>query len=1132
MSSPFPVATDPITGRVYVGDAGNSRISEFDPWGAFVKATGWGVEDGSGGLQVCGPPTPETSPSPALCQQGIRGSGAGQLDFPTGLAVDTSGAVYSLERGNARVQKFSSSGQFLLMFGGEVNKTTGGDICTKAQLEAGDVCGAGVRGTGDGQLSITNVVAGDTIDVAADGTVYVGDENRIQLFDSDGSFRESLPLPDNRFVGGLTIDPDSGDVYVYYLITGSTPGVNPSILRLDPSTGSLLDTIATQAPVLGSLTGLVADGTGNVFTAFRPNGDDAPVVLEFGPDGDELIGYEDQFAAFLDEFGVSSQLRGLATNSVGDLYVAKGNGFVEGDPRSINAIAAFGPPPIALAPPPLIAPVITEQFATSVGTGNATVKAKINPRFWDDTKFFVEFGTVDCQVGPCQQRPSAPGTTLTKQLVNSAVTSAGVNLTGLSPGTTYHYRFVAQSTGGGPVLGPERTFTTVAQASQQPACPGNQQFRPGAAAFLPDCRAYEMVSPVDKNGADISVVFNAVGDPAGLDQASTDGDALTYSAFRAFGSVESSPYTSQYLARRTANGWTSNGISPPRRGPSIYAGAAGLDSQYKGFSPDLCSGWLLQDSDLSLAEGSIPGSPNFYRRDICAGGYSVLAPLVPPSVKEPKEFQPELQGVSADGSQAIFIAKGKLTNNASASSQLYEVGSAGLRLVCILPNNSALKGECSAGTGAGTVRPDRGASLSNAISADGSTIYWSEGLEEGKLFVRVNRTATFAVSAQEAQFWTAATDGSKALYSVGEQLLLFDLATQTSTPVASGFKGLLGASDDASKFYFASTESLAAGATAGEPNLYLGTAADPPSFKFVASLADSDVSATNAAPSPVATFPIRHASRVTPDGDTVAFLSSGSPTGYDNTDVASGQKDAGVYIYRADSDTLVCVSCNPTGARPAGRNVENQEQLKVSFWAAALLPPAANQVRFPNVLSDDGSRLFFESFDPLSLRDTNAQLDVYEWEAVGSGNCSEAAPGFHDSFAGCVNLISSGDSPQGSELVDASADGRDVFFKTASSLLPQDPGLIDVYDARADGGFPLPEPPPAPCLGEGCQNPRPAPNDPTPSSQTFVGPGEEGLSCPKGKHRVVKGGEERCVKDKKRKKKRGGSKSKTGRAHR
>ncbi|HVQ58617.1 MAG TPA: NHL repeat-containing protein [Solirubrobacterales bacterium] len=1127
---PRSVGVDPVTGHVFVGEDTNHRISEFDPWGVFVRAWGWGVEDGSTALQTCGPPEPEVAPSPALCRAGISGAGAGQINSANGLALDANGNLYVFERNNIRVQKFSSSGQFELMFGGEVNKTTGEDVCTQGDLEAGEVCGIGVEGADAGSFSKAPSLDGDYIAIASDGTVYVGDKGRIQLFEPNGTFQGQLPVPDEEFVGGLAIDRPTGDLLLSLLITGS-PGTNPSIFRLSPTTGDVTDTIDIEAPELGKIEALAATSDGNLFVNFGPNSNEPPRILEFAPDGRPLLTYEDAFGLLPGGAGDNPRLFALDSNSVGDLYVGRANGLGPGDPESVSAVAAYGPPPIAIAPPPLIAPTIREQFAATVGTTNATLKATINPHFWDDTRYFVEVGTDDCDLSPCQKQPAPPGVRLTDRIVNGALPTQGVSLSGLSPNTTYRYRFIAESTGGGPVVADERTFTTAVRPPQQPACPGNQAFRPGAAAFLPDCRAYEMVSPVDKNGADISVVFNSLGDPAGLDQASTSGDALTYSAFRAFGNVESSPYTSQYLARRTSTGWAGDGISPPRRGPSIYAGGPGLDSQYKGFSPDLCSGWLLQDSDLSLAEGSVAGSPNFYRRDNCAGGFSTLAPFVPPTLKEAKEFRPELQGFSADGSQTIFVAPGKLTNNASVASQLYEVSPIGMRLVCILPNKTALKTACSAGTGNGLgAHPDRSASVSNAFSDDGTAIYWTEGTDQGRLFVRVNRTDTFVVSEGSAQFWTASADGSSALYSVGAQLFQFDLASKTSTPIASGFRGLLGASDDASTVYFASTQDLDDGAIAGEPNLYLRTAGDPSTVKFIATLSESDVTATNTIPSSVATWPIRHVSRVTPDGTAVAFMSNAGLTGVDNVDAASGQADAAVFLYRAGTDTLMCVSCSPTGARSTGRDLKAQDKLSVSFWAAAQLPSGQNQMSLPRVLSDDGNRVYFESFDALSLRDTNSQQDVYEWEAVGAGNCTEAAPGFSATLEGCVNLISSGESPQPSELIDSSADGRDVFFKTASSLLPQDPGLIDIYDARADGGFPLPEQPPAPCLGEACQNPAPPPNDPTPSSQSFVGPGDERAGCPKGKREVTKGGKTRCVKKPKKKQK--GKQNKTRRAHR
>jgi hypothetical protein len=1130
LKAPRAIAVDPAGGHVYVGDSANDRISEFDPWGSFVRAWGWGVADGSGELQVCGPPEPETSPSPSLCRTGISGSGAGQIAGVNGLAVDPSGDVFVFERENVRVQKFNPEGEFLLMFGGEVNKTTGGDVCTRADLEAGQVCGAGVPGVAPGSFSGFDNFFGDTVDVAEDGTVYVGEKDRIQLFEPDGTFVDQLPAPESGFFNSLAIDPVSGDLYAGLFV--SFPTVTPPIFRLSSITGEVLDTIRPETPEPSRVDALGTASDGSLFASIAPINDEPVRVLQFSAQGEVLLGFDDAFAELKHAPNDGTHLNAVDTNGVGDVYVAKTNSLPEGAPDSLAAVTAFGPPPIALAPPPRIPPAITDQFSVGVGSTSATLRAKINPRFWDDTRFYLEFGTADCDTTECQQVPPAPGALLTDQIVNKPLTSSGGLLNGLTPGTSYHYRFVAESTGGGPVVGPDRTFTTSAVAPKQPACAGNQAFRPGPAAFLPDCRAYEMVSPVNKNGADISLVFNSSGDPAGLDQAATSGDRLTYSAFRAFGNVESAPYTSQYLAQRTGSGWLSNGISPPRRGPSIYGGGFGLDSQYKAFSPDLCKGWLLQDSALSLAEGSVPATPNVYRRDVCQGGYSALAPLAPPVLGKPSDFLPEVQGIAADGFISVVLANGKLTNNAAVVTQAYESSRSGLRLVCILPNRTALKTPCSAGArNLGGAHADRSASLSHAISEDGSKIYWTDGVNDGPLYVRVNHNETIAVSDGAAQFWTGSADGTKALYSEKGQLFEFDLESESSTPIAGGFKGLLGASDDASKGYFVSTEELDDGASADQPNLYRYEAGAPPVFEFIATLSKTDADGGNQVPAPVATFPIRDTSRVTPDGEAVTFMSTARLTGYDNTDISSGEANTNVYIYRAGSDTLACVSCNPTGSRAAGRDVKREANLSVSFWVSGQIPVAENQLHFPRVLSDDGTRLFFESFDGLVSRDTNSQLDVYEWEASGSGNCTAAAPGFHDSLGGCVNLISSGESPQPSELVDSSADGRDVFFKTASSLLPQDPGLIDIYDARADGGFPLPEPPPAPCVGEACQNPALPPNDSTPSSQTFVGPGDEGLTCPKGKHPVGKSGKERCVRNKS-KKKRGGQKGKSRRAHR
>ena len=79
-------------------------------------------------------------------------------------------------------------------------------------------------------------------------------------------------------------------------------------------------------------------------------------------------------------------------------------------------------------------------------------------------------------------------------------------------------------------------------------------------------------------------------------------------------------------------------------------------------------------------------------------------------------------------------------------------------------------------------------------------------------------------------------------------------------------------------------------------------------------------------------------------------------------------------------------------------------------------------------------------------------------------------------------------SPSESEFWEASPDGSDVFFTTAQSLVARDPGSVDLYDARVQGGFPEAAAPAA-CEGEACQSPPPAPEAKTPASSAFRGAG-------------------------------------------
>jgi DNA-binding beta-propeller fold protein YncE len=791
---------------------------------------------------------------------------------------------------------------------------------------------------------------------------------------------------------------------------------------------------------------------------------------------------------------------------------------------------------------------IEATWSSEVGTDSARLNAEVNPLGIPTTGHF-EY--VDEAGFAASGFATAKGTDEVDFGAGESPVTRGVYLSDLDPGA-YRFRLIADDPLVEPVAGPVRAFVTQQVGMSRPPCP-NDEFRTGLGAYLPDCRAYEMVSPVDKESGDIVAIGNINSNPAQLNQSAATGDRFTYSSYRSFGDAQSAPFTSQYFATRypTAEhpereGWESHGISPARGINILFQGAT-LDTEFKAFSEDLCAGWLLHDTDPVLAPGAIAGFANLYRRGNCdplADTYAAITTVKPPT-REAKFFAPELQGVSADGSHAVFRADDQLTANANpgkagtgSNRQCYDASGGKLRLVSLLPGNTVSKLDCSIGT-AYDVNDGRSDAVSNAISADGSRIFWTAagGNGPGQIYVRIDgKNPTVAVSESvskaAARFWAASATGSKAIFTIddgapdGEDLYEFDVDKAEAHQIAGEVEGVAGASEDAARIYFVSREELGAGAAAGEPNLYLYQAGGGPgSFSFIGTLAEADVPVENNVPSPVSPEPSFHTARVSPGGSQLAFMSTASLTGYDNVDADSGEADAEVYLYdvAAGLAGLACISCNPTGARPLGRELLRGADFGTGIWAAAQLPRIESQIYSSRALSEDGTRLFFESYEALLARDTNGRQDVYLWQRAGSrGECEARGAELYVAAAGgCLSLISSGEDPKDSEFVDASANGADVFFATGSSLASHDPGLIDVYDARVGGGFPPPPSPRPPCEGEACQSPPAPPDAPTPASSVFRGPHNPPARkrCAKGKRRVVRQGKVRCVKQKKARKK-------------
>ncbi|HXS34727.1 MAG TPA: fibronectin type III domain-containing protein [Solirubrobacterales bacterium] len=814
---------------------------------------------------------------------------------------------------------------------------------------------------------------------------------------------------------------------------------------------------------------------------------------------------------------------------------------------------------------------VLETYATEVGTDAAQIHAEVNPLGIPTTGYFQYVDDATYQVGGFSNATRVPSASAFDFGAGETPLTRSARLDQLAPGTTYHYRLTAEDPLVGEVQGPERTFSTFAalNSGEGGPCP-NEGFRTGPAAFLADCRGYEMVSPLDKNNSDIEAPNEfSTHLPAALNQSSLSGERLTYSTSRGFGDAGSAPYSAQYLASRdSGSGWHTHSIVPPRGAPALPGGLQ-TDTEFKSFSVDLCDAWLRTVADPVLAPGATAGFPNLYRRhdgECGSPGFEALTNAAPPHETRASTYPGlhysslELQGVSNDGSKAIYGVFENLTEDAPVQSQTcvndleFQSGSTGLECsyrlyaydasdqslhyVCVLPGGAPSAQPCSAGTASepgGRARLNR---TENAISDDGTRVFWSAststGMGPGKLYVRENPTAeqseieagqcaevakacTIAVSkaaealsgSNSSQYWTAAGDGSKAIFTTGsslgggEDLYSFDVDARTTQLIAHQVRGVMGAGGDASYVYFVSSEALDEGATAGKLNLYVAHAG---ASTYIATLVPGDSSSAHFF-SPFEHEPRRLISRVSPDGRHVAFSSLGSLTGYDNADANNGQATAEVYLYDAAANegagSLVCASCNPSGGRPVGREVIFGPE-KTGYWAAAKIPVWQNSLYAGRQLSDDGIRLYFTSTDALSARDTNGVQDVYQWEAPGSGSCTEAGPAYSVVNRGCVSLISSGKSIDSSEFVEVDPSGRNVFFITLSSLVPQDYGLGDIYDARVDGGFPPPQLPAATCEGEACQGPLSPPNDPTPGSSSFEGAGNVVEKPAKKRHKKHK----------------------------
>ena len=993
-----------------------------------------------------------------------HGAGPGQLAEPDGVALSESlHQVYVVDEGNNRVERFSEAGAFLGSFnasdGPEVlsapiqiavdnsnlsepaNDPSAGDVYV---LDSGHDAVDKFNGEGHylGRITEANGTPFEELEgvaVNGEGTLLIyerSDEVAEYSSENPNAFLVSHPAEVEIAVPGLGVAPN-GDLYANAIF---------GVTRLN-SEGRLISS-PIQFDNNESARGLAVDSlSSQIFITHESS-----------------VGVRHLTGPLIERFG-EGQLEeptGVAVDeATNEVFVAD---------RAKGTVSIYVPEPVS-------APAIGEVGVAEVSATGATIQAEINPH-GASTTFQVQLGTTTAYSSTLPAQPILVGSQFGLEKVT-------LQVQGLAPGTTYHFRVIAKSSAGEEV-GLDHSWST-------PAAVGN--------LALLDDRGWEQVSPPNKAGAAIEPIpFE------GIVQASESGNAVAYLADSP---TEPEPAgnsaLTQVLSKRAGGQWSSHDIAVPHQ--NLNGTREGTGEEVRFFSNDLSTSLVEQHNDLSPLSAQATEQTVYLRHnETCtadpAGCYEPL--LTPGDVTSGERFgaHTEFLDATSDASHVVIGSEVALTGVHSEFGGLYEWSAGQLELISELPSTEAAEA-----VSLGAFNED----VRGAISSDGSRTVWgSEGhlymhdstmhktvqldaLQEGasgenfeSALFQIGSENDDRIAFTDMQRLTAdstAAPGEPDLYSCeivsGEgspSCKLTDLTVDANAGQAANVRGsVLGSNPSGTILYFVAKGVLdttanehGEAAAAGAENLYLdrynATSGTWESPQFIAKLSSEDQPDWEGffGRGPNLDYV---SSRVSPDGRLLTFMSQASLTGYDNHDAASGIADEEVFLFDSSTGKLVCPSCSSTGARPEGvlDNLASNgnrgllvDRLHIwgGHWLAASVPgwtsfENGRTVRQPRYLAD-GGRLFFDSPVALVSQDGNRKEDVYEYEPAGQGTCTATSPTFVSSSGGCVNLLSNGSSGSESAFLDADADGANAFFLTTSQLAAGDQdSAFDVYDARS-----------------------------------------------------------------------------------
>lgn len=541
------------------------------------------------------------------------------------------------------------------------------------------------------------------------------------------------------------------------------------------------------------------------------------------------------------------------------------------------------------------------------------------------------------------------------------------------------------------------------------------------AQHLPNCMAYEKITPAEKGGAVPKVVA--------ADPVRWDGNGVIISSPALSIGNPLNGLVMHYRAVRGPDGWQSAAMLPALSnripiGSDMFKGPFAQTSDlgrtiYGTEYP------LHQNDQATYVRGANParGMSDLYRLEPDGTStWIVPDPSTPDLTVATADRPVNFAGADPDLERVVVRTARRFDDRVATTNtaqRVYVWTPAGMRMVSVLPDGRLPSGAATLPVADGV---DYNVTAMRAVSEDARRVaFLATDGSSTKPYVRLDaddadraRTVELTLPSGAECFATAedtpiiSRDGSRVLYrcaSGADQNLYIQRLDGGSSAVQE-----LGAYTNLAR----------AGAIRASDDLALVYARNPEAAGGLKVWRDAAPVIINAGWYGPANFP-----KLSRDGEYLVFESEGGDhpaiPGFD-----PGATQTQVYRLNARSGEMLCVSCRQDGTRTAGDGGFSGQDL-------------TNAIRRP-VVSDSGS-VIFNSTDALVPGDSNGSLDAYAWVSGGQA------------------LLSGGRSSLPSAGAVVSQDGSTFFLSSPDALVPEDRdgGAYDVYAVRVNGGWISPD---------------------------------------------------------------------------